>query len=374
MYHTNIPSPYMVDRFNRIVERGNLDFQAMFHERRFPDRSWDVRESDWQFPYRYLGPGRAKLLVEPVQHIRRVRPDVLVSLYENMPFLLGMAAARSVDAKVIIHVMKVFDTWRPRRTSREMAKRFIFPRVDAIHVPGQDAAEYAKKYGARESQFAMFAEPVDVQHFAAGSKRGEATSKERERLGLSGCVFISVGMLIRRKGLDHLFDAYERLCATGADVSLLLVGDGADEQRYRNRAIRLPRVVFAGFVQQPDLPAWYGLADAFVFPTLGDPYGYVVEEAMASSLPVVTTESAGEIRERVVDGVTGFIVPPADSVALLEKMILLAGNAELRAEMGYRGFERVQPRTIDWWAREFEQMTERVLTRERSDLLTSTQG
>ena len=362
VYRTNIPSPYMVERFNQIVARGNLDLEAWFDEERQPDRSWDVREDSWRFPYRYLGPGRAALFLNPVREIRRARPDVYVSLYENLSFVAGIAAARLSDAKVAIHVMKIFDTWRPPSHSKALAKRLLFPRVDAIHVPGPDAAAYARQYGARDSQFVMFAEPVNVEHFRFGAARARAMAGERERLGLSGCVFLHVGRLWTLKGLDYLFDAYEGLRLAGVDASLLLVGDGVDEARYRARATGLPNVVFSGFVQQPELPRWLGMADALVFPTLGDPYGYVVEEAMAASLPVIASESAGEIRERVIDGVTGYIVPSADSTALQGRMATLAVDANLRASMGQQGFERIQPCTIDWWAGEFERMVDQMLS------------
>lgn len=320
-----------------------------------------MREEDWRFRYRYMGPGKAGHVLGPARHIRNARPDVVVSLYESAPYILGLAAARSVKARTVIHVMKVFDTWRPRRRSREAAKRLLFPRVDGIHSPGRDAVTYAMSYGARESQFHVFPEPIDVEHFVEGSRRSAATKAERDRLGLSGCVLIVVGRVIRHKGLDYLFDAYERLCRDGCDVSLLIVGDGADEGRYRERAARLPRVVFGGFVQQASLPQWYALADAMVFPTLGDPYGYVVEEAMACSLPVVTSSAAGEIQDRVDHGVTGYIVPPADADALYTALSKVVTDQELRMRLGKAGLQKVRGRTNDWWAGKFEEMVFRTV-------------
>ncbi len=366
IYRNPTTSPYVVERFNRIAERGNLDFEAWFNRPLEPGRSWAVNERDWDFRYRYLGPGRAALLVNPIREIRRAQPDVFFSLYENASFVAGIAAARLSGAKVAIHVMKVFDTWRRPRWSKEIAKRWLFPKVDAIHVPGPDAASYARKYGARDSQLVMFPEPVNVEHFQLGAARSRRLEGERERLGLSGCVFVHVGRLWTGKGLDYLFDAYQGLRLAGVDASLLLVGDGIDEARYRARADALPNVVFTGFVQAPALPYWYGLADVLVFPTLGDPYGYVVEEAMAASLPVIASESAGEIRERLTEGVTGYIIPPADSRTLGERMASLAADVSLRASMGKQGFERVAPRTVDWWASEFERMVDRMLSKELS--------
>ncbi len=60
------------------------------------------------------------------------------------------------------------------------------------------------------------------------------------------------------------------------------------------------------FVQKDRLPEFYALGDAFVFPTRGDPYGLVVDEAMASGLPVIASDAAGEITSRVTPEETGF--------------------------------------------------------------------
>lgn len=365
-YWNNIPSPYVVERFDAISARGNLDFEAWFSRSGAAHRSWHLDEASWAFRYRYMdqyvnGATPARM-IRVARMVRCARPDVLVSLYDNSDFVSGITSARAFGSRVAIHVMKVFDTWRPRRRTREVAKRVLFPRVHAIHVPGPDAAAYARQYGARDEQLVMFPEPVNVAHFRRPDDHDGQRAAERHRLGLAGCVFLYVGRLWSPKGLSYLFDAYEGVRRAGIDASLLLVGDGLDEARYRARAAALPDVVFAGFVQERDLPRWYHLADVFVFPTLGDPYGHVVQEAMAAGLPVIATDHAGEISERVLDGVTGFIVQAASKVSLERRMVALADDAALRTRMGQSGFERIRPRTVEWWAAEFERLVDRTLS------------
>jgi glycosyltransferase involved in cell wall biosynthesis len=361
LYWNNIPSPYIVERFNVIARRANVDLHVCFNQRLQPDRSWDVDESRWVFPYSYLPRSRLTGLQVPLPQLRRLQPDLLITLYENLSFVSGVLLAKQRGLKVALHAMKVFDTWRPIRWHRELAKRWLFPRVDAFHVPGADAAAYVSHYGARPGRIWAFPEPVDVQHFAFGACQARQDSEARRRLGLTGCVYLHVGRLWSGKGIDYLLDAYARLRAEGVPASLVLVGDGADEARYRARAAGLPNVVFPGFVQKPDLPRWHGLADVLVFPTLGDPYGHVVQEAMAAGLPVIATENAGEIRERVLDGETGFVVPAADSDALLDRMRGLALDPERRRRMGERGYEWIRPRTNEWWAGEFETMVQCIV-------------
>jgi glycosyltransferase involved in cell wall biosynthesis len=140
-------------------------------------------------------------------------------------------------------------------------------------------------------------------------------------------------------------------------VSLLLVGDGLDEGflRGRVRANGLQNVVFCGFQHDDVLPRYYAASDVFVFPTLGDPFGMVVLEAMACGLPVIATTASGEIGERVVDGVNGFLVPPASSDQLVDRMELLAREHELRRRMGRASLEKVAGQSPQQWAESFEQ-------------------
>jgi glycosyltransferase involved in cell wall biosynthesis len=127
--------------------------------------------------------------------------------------------------------------------------------------------------------------------------------------------------------------------------------------------LRLRNAIFAGFKQKSELPSWYALGDVFVFPTLGDPYGLVVDEAMACSMPVITTTAAGEIAQRVVDGVNGFVVPPESSSALASSMEALARDPELRVRMGGAGYQRIRDQDPSRWAEAFEEAIESLLSR-----------
>ena len=209
---------------------------------------------------------------------------------------------------------------------------------------------------------------IDIPHFETACERGrEERDALRRELGLEGTTFIYVGRLWWGKGINYLLEAFEAVQRqSAAPVSLLLVGDGPEEVTLRQacaeRGIR--NVVFAGFQQKPDLPRYYALADVFVFPTLGDPYGLVVDEAMACGLPVISTSAAGEIRDRVEEGVNGYIVPPEDSAALAGAMRTLAQDAALRERMGAVSAQKIQGHTPEQWAEDFERIVRRLLDKE----------
>lgn len=123
-------------------------------------------------------------------------------------------------------------------------------------------------------------------------------------------------------------------------------------------------MVLLGLQKRPGLVDYHELAEVLVFSTLGDPYGLVVDEAMACSLPVISTSAAGEIHDRITEAAKGYIVPPEDSAALAERMLQLAGDAELRERMGRVSVEKAQGHTPERWAEDFERIVRALLQKD----------
>jgi glycosyltransferase involved in cell wall biosynthesis len=98
-------------------------------------------------------------------------------------------------------------------------------------------------------------------------------------------------------------------------------------------------VHFAGFVNQTDLPKHYAMADVFVLPSFDDPRATVVNEAMASGLPVVISDRCGPIGDIVQHGDNGYVFAPGDVPALARHLDALAADPELRARMAGRSRE-----------------------------------
>jgi glycosyltransferase involved in cell wall biosynthesis len=364
VYWNNMPSPYLVDRLGRLADRGNLDLEAWFNVRAEPDRSWRVDETAWRFPYRYLdGVHRppfvpAELRTGPV-------PDLLVSLYAEPCFVLGTTLARRRGARTALWAGTTFDTWIRRRWWKEALKHRLFAAAEAVMTTGDDGRDFALRYGADPSRVYPMTYFADYERFADDAVRFRPErERTRAQLGLTGVTFVYVGRLWKGKGLDHLLDAYQELARID-EVNLLLVGDGEQAGHLRRRCQdeRIPGVVFTGFVQREELARYYTAADAFVFPTLGDPFGHVIGEAASCGLPVVSTSAAGEITSRIENDISGFIVPPGNSAALLERMRWLARDPDLRERMGKEAASRTSGQTLDNWCGAFETTVERILAR-----------
>ena len=355
VYWDNIPAPYAVERYNTLADRGILDFSVWFARRTDSDRSWDVDESSWRFESAYVeDPGRSlKSATEFTRRCEAARPDLILSLYGERSFATGHLILKGLGFRTALLVLPTYDTWVRRAWWKEFGKRLLFHSADAAKVPGPDGHTYARRYGFTDDRIFEVRQSVSVGRYAMAISCDERAALRRE-LGISGCVFLYVGRFWHGKGLTRLLDAYGRIAAVNPEVSLLLVGDGPEEATLRTVAAGLRGVRFQPFVQPPELPRYYAACDVFVFPTLGDPHGQVIEEAHAARLPIITSDAAGDIPQRVTDGVSGFVVHAGDVDALARRMIELATDPDLRRAMGARGAERATSWDDSRWADDFE--------------------
>ena len=364
VYWNNQPTPYVVARFNAVAEKGKIDLRAWFDTEREPDRSWELDPSQWKFDATYLPKARIGPLVVPFpdSEMLKLRPDVLITPMDRIPGVIAALVGKATSRRVASRTLPILETWVTRTRRAEAAKHFLYRAIDGAKVSGPDAIRMARHYGMPSQRTWTVTQSIDIDLYHQALNVDSTVRDQRRRdLGLCGCTFIYVGRLWKGKGVKYLIDAFRMLHERNNDTSLLILGEGPDEDEMRERVRGVSNVHFIGFVQPLDLPAWYALADVFVFPTLGDPNGLVVEEAMAAGLPVISTTNAGDIRSRVHDGRSGFVVPAFDSHALAEKMQLLAGDKSLRNQMGQVATDDAERYSVDRYADDFERFIESLL-------------
>ena len=366
VFWDNLPSPYGVEQDNALADRRSLDMSVWFCRRTDPDRSWEVNESEWRFTGTYIeDPSRGLAEASRFAHrCRAARPDLIVSPYGERPYVAGHAIIKALGIRTAFFVQRTFDAWIRRAWWKELAKAILFRSADFAYVHGPDGQTYARRYGFPEDRAFVVRQTTNVEHFARPVS-AEERRRHRARIGVHGCVFLYVGRLWKGKGLLFLIEAFRQARRVNEAISLLLVGDGVDEHEIRGAAGGVDGIVFRPFVQARDLPAYYVASDVFVFPTLGDPWGQVIEEAHAAGLPIITTSAIGEVRRRVVDGTTGFVVAAADADALAKAMVTLAANRDLRKSMSERGLERMKMWGHDTYVSEMEHLVSACLTAPR---------
>ncbi|SOY55498.1 glycosyltransferase [Cupriavidus taiwanensis] len=225
------------------------------------------------------------------------------------------------------------------------------------------------------------ADPTRVQTVPCGFDAAEfapvARDAARRALGwpLQGFRVLQLGRLVPRKGIDNVIRALGCLRRdTGLDATLYVVGGNAEQPsvqatpeigRLRDVASAegvAERVVFTGRRGRDTLRLFYSAADVFVTTPWYEPFGITPVEAMACGAPVIGADVGG-IRSTVVDGHTGFLVPPKAPAALAARLAELAADPALARKLGEAGRRRAQAHfTWAGVARQMEAVYARVCT------------
>jgi colanic acid/amylovoran biosynthesis glycosyltransferase len=173
--------------------------------------------------------------------------------------------------------------------------------------------------------------------------------RERSRAGDEPTRIVTVGRLVEKKGIASGLEAVARVLASGRAVSYTIVGEGALRSELERLVDRLgiaAHVHMCGRLSHAEVASLLNDAHILLAPSVtaadGDQEGIpnVLKEAMAMGLPVVGTEHAG-IPELVENGVSGYLVPERDVVAIADRLIELIDRPETWPVLGRKGRERV---------------------------------
>jgi len=181
---------------------------------------------------------------------------------------------------------------------------------------------------------------VDIQRFNIKIDK----IKKKEEIGIKGknLVIGTVGRLDPIKDYNTLLYCAKEVLNEFPDLKFLFVGDGPVRRDLEKLATKLglqEKVIFVG--ERMDIPELLNIMDIFVLPSLSEGLSNTILEAMASGLPVVATRVGGN-PELIVDGETGFLVPPTDYQSLSKVIIQLLKDTSLTKRMGLAGQERVK--------------------------------
>lgn len=199
--------------------------------------------------------------------------------------------------------------------------------------------EFTTHYGLEPDRTSLVYPGIDVDRFSKLSARTDIA----ERLGLADDVptMLYVGFSTPRKGVEYLAEALSVMNTPG---QLIMVGKWEDQyqQSFVGRlGDARSRVHITGYVPDADLADYFSVADAFVFPTLLEGFGFPLVEAMAAGVPVVTT-TGGSASEIV--GEAGLIVPVGDSLELAGALDRVLTEPDLAHRLGQAG--RFRARTL----------------------------
>jgi glycosyltransferase involved in cell wall biosynthesis len=368
---TEIISPYRIPLFNTLAREPEIDLHVIFLAETDPNlRQWQVYKQEIKFSYQVLSSWRRRigrynglLNFGLKAALKTATPDVILcGGYNYLASWQAISWARSRGVPFFLWSESNVQDMRSGHMPVELLKDKFLKRCSGFVVPGRSAREYLHAHKMEDSLIFTAPNAVDNDLFrnAAEVARQQA-DQQRAQLRLPDRYFLFVGRFVREKGVFDLLSAYAKLDEPiRAQVGLVYVGEGAARQELKERAaaLRPGMVRFAGFVQRDRLAAYYALAEMLILPTYSDPWGLVVNEAMACSLPVIVSRVAGCAADLVRENWNGLLASPGDVPSLVKSMKTMAGNRELLLSMGANSAQLISSYSPAAWTRGIVQTIE----------------
>jgi 1,2-diacylglycerol 3-alpha-glucosyltransferase len=283
-----------------------------------------------------------------------LKPDVVFA--PATPFPEGMASLAYRLATGTLSVL-MDDAWEHSdRRGRfvKLVKRLVHANADVAFVPSISHLSYYVKMGFPPERIVFGVDVVDNNFFTARADRvRHGASRIRTSKSLPEQYFLYVGRFLHRKGLELLIEAYQkyRNKISKKPWDLVLVGDGSDFDTIRQTAQDIAGIQFAGPQYGDDLCQYYGLANVAITPSEIDPWGLVVNEAMASGLPVIVSNGCGSAKTLIREGENGWVFQSGNVEELSRLMIRISMlTQETLERMGKRSREIIADWSLDRFA------------------------
>lgn len=344
----NVISPYKTVLFNQL-KTAWPNLAVLYFAPTEKMRDWRVDREDITYEHQVLFEkplddiGPWALFKAVWKALDDVNPDiVLVCEYIKTGYWAALFWAMKNRKKRIFWTETTAED-RPRIWIKEQVKRWFIRQFQAGLAQSSKSKRYMHELGMPYDHIWVKGYVTDNDFYAtAYAKERENRDALQAKYDMPKHNFLFVGRLAKEKNLLFLLSAFKKARDHGCDWGLILVGDGPMRRILEAYVLncKLEKVVhFAGFVQKEGLAPFQAMSDVFVLPSVSEPWGLVVNEAMACGLPVLVSTRCGCFPDIVRDRENGFSFDPTDEHELVDLMFKLSDGRYNLAEMGKASIE-----------------------------------
>jgi len=232
------------------------------------------------------------------QAITRFAPDVIHTHLARGAHLGGKTAAK-LNIPSVVNLHNYIDLKYYRN-------------IDAFIAATEDQRRYLLSLGVDEASVTV------MPHFSLLAATAPVLIPENQPIR-----FITLGRMVKKKGFDVLITAFRDYLHSGQDGRLLIGGDGPEHDLLHAQAAHpelAGKVEFAGWIDE--IAGFLSKGDVFVLPSLDEPFGIVVLEAMASGRPIISTKTKGPVT--ILDDQTAYFTEIGDAATITQAMLAIA--------------------------------------------------
>ena len=345
---TNIPTPYRMPLFKRLSKIEEMKFRIFFCNVSEPNRHWTFTKT-FEFDYKFV-PGieilrrsNSPLYLNPYLFLMlyKFRPDIIISTGMSFPTLVGLIYSKFFRIPILIWWGGTKITENNINILKYLFRKYFFKFIDGFLAYGQLAKKYLLSLGCLDKDIYVIGNlTFDVDEY----NRKINTLRKNKRDENNIIKILSVGQLIPRKNFIFLIKVFEKLVKKYEEISLIIVGSGPQEliiKKYCEERNLMKKIILTGHISPEKLIEYYADADIFVHLTISDQWSQVVNEAMASGLPVIISKNDAVCEDLLSHGENGYIINPYVDDELLHYLSILINNPDLRSVIGKKAYETV---------------------------------
>lgn len=344
---TNIPNPYRIPLFNELNRhfyREGFLLKVIFGALGYGRRRWKIDLSECEFKYDVL---HSRVFCFSDQEktffsykglfrvLKKENPYLVITTGFSFATLKLWLRSWFFRTKYIIWTGSVLKEGRFDTFFRKIQRKMLIKRAVDFIAYGTSAKEYLLSLGAEPNKIKIAINTVDVRFYENEVKnlnKNLVFPKERKHL-------LFLGYLSPRKNVMKVLEIVKELSQVRNDFLLDIVGDGHERlrlEKYMEENNLQDFVIFHGFKQKYEIPPFMANTDIFLFQTDFDIWGLVLNEAMAAGLLCIASIHAGATRDLIRNGKTGFAMDFSNTGKVVEKIIWIFNNPELKRKICLR--------------------------------------
>ncbi len=341
---TNTLSPYRIPVFAEIAKFKGVHFLLISCSKNEPNRLWDLPEIDFEYEIlrqrmfewngRYIHNNP-----DIIPELQIFKPDVIVTDGFNPTHLYAFFFSRYAK---IPHVHMTDGTYVSEKNlyfAHRLLRRYVYSKSEAFIAASDGGYKLFDSYRLPRERYFRSCLCIDNETYS------KTLNSDEKRFDLMAC-----GRLEMVKNPQFILElAVSVSRQLQRKIKVLFVGSGSMKNELKRIAALFPdllEVTFNGHADQRDLPGLYASARIFLFPSIWDPWGVVVNEACAAGLPVIASPFAGASNELVRDDYNGFICE-LDINLWTEKTITLLSQPSTYDRFSINSLLAVTPYNFD---------------------------
>jgi glycosyltransferase involved in cell wall biosynthesis len=331
-------------------------------------QKWDLESIDFQ--YEILPDGRWQSARAMLHRIKQTQPSLLhVAGWSAPPSLVGILHGHGCGLPVVVDL----DTWRGAPSFwRSAIKKLVYPslfsRIGHFAPGGSRQADYLRGYGVPDEKITpvqMTVDVIGIQRYLASEPSSGSFFRKRLGIALDAPVALFMGRLVSLKGIADLLHAWPSVTSRVPGIQLVIAGDGEERGQVVAAAAKDPNIHAVGRLTGNDVWSAYAAADLCVAPSLIEPWGLVVNEAMAAGTPVIVTDIFGCVGDLARDGETALVVPAGAPDKLAEAISAIALDETLRLRIARTAASLISAWTIQKQAQKIASIWMQMLDAKR---------